>query len=308
MSVNCLMILGPTASGKTKVAVELAHRLNGEIISMDSRQVYNELTIGTGKDLNEYHINGEKIHYHLIDILPPTERYHVYQFVTDFTNAFNSIIAKGKLPVLCGGTGLYFDTLLKKSQWIAVPVNPELRARLEKKNKDELLQILSPFPEEIKNQVDTTSVKRIIRGIEIATYLKDNSSPKINYPDLKPFTLGIDNGIEPRKNHILNRLKERLKGGMIEEASNLLQSGVSHEQMEYFGLEYKFLSRFLNNEISETEMEEQLYTAIVQFAKRQMTFFRKLEKDGLNIHWTNAAEATNEANLKQIADALKNER
>lgn len=305
MSVNCLFVLGPTASGKTKVAVELANRFNGEIISMDSRQVYKQLTIGTGKDLKEYTIEGKSIPYHLIDILPPTERYHVFHFVNDFTNAFNAIVAKGKLPVLCGGTGLYFDTLLKRSQWIAIPANPTLRTELERKDKEELLRQLASLPDEIKNQVDASSTKRIIRGIEIASYLKNNPAPKVNYPELKPFALGIDNGIEQRKQHVLKRLKERLNEGMIEEAKALLASGVSHEQMEYFGLEYKFLSMFLKNQVSEKEMEDQLYTAIVQFAKRQMTFFRKLERDGLTIHWTNANEATKENTIKRIEAALK---
>ena len=278
---NCIIILGPTASGKTKLAVEIASEKNGEIISIDSRQVYKKLNIGTGKDLEEY----GNIPYHLIDIVEPTHRYHVHAFAKDFYSAFSKIKDKSKLPILCGGTGLYFDTLLKKNELISVPVNDDLRKQLNGKNSQELQKIYNSYKHSGKYSFDNSTVKRQIRSIEILDYLKNNSVPKINFHELNPLIIGVKTTLEQRRANISKRLRNRLKNGLIEETEGLIGDGISHEQLQYFGLEYKFLSYYLLGKLSKEEMISQLETAIHQYAKRQMTWWRKMEREGLKINW-----------------------
>lgn len=286
MNHNCIIILGPTASGKTKLAVETARLFNGEIISIDSRQVYKKLDIGTGKDLADY---GE-IPYHLIDILEPTENYHVHAFANDFYKAFGEIQLRGKLPVLCGGTGLYYDTVLKKNQLIAIPNNPTLRQVLATKTTAQLVEWIKKDTMAKNYKFDTSTQKRLVRAIEILEYLKINPAPPIQFHELKPVIFGRKTTLDQRRAYISWRLVDRLENGLIEEAQNLIHSGVTHEQLQYFGLEYKFLSYYLLGKITRDQLFTQLETAIHQYAKRQMTWWRKMEREGFIIHWVSDFE------------------
>lgn len=297
MSANPLVIiLGATASGKTRLAVNLAHHLNGEIISADSRQVFKRMNIGTGKDLNEYNIEGKTIPYHLIDILEPGERYHVNAFKDDFYNAFQSITNNGRLPILCGGTGMYIHSLLQNQEFTAVPVNETLRHKLELLSREDLINQLHLFPNQ--EHVDLNSKKRLVRAIEIAEYLKLNTLETIERPNLNPIVFGLKNTVETTRTKILKRLDERLNAGMIEEVEILLRSGISNEMLVFYGLEYKFIAQHLSGEFNFDDLKLKLGTAICQFAKRQGTFFRKMEKDGVKINWLDATKET---------DILKNE-
>jgi tRNA dimethylallyltransferase len=281
MNYNCIIILGPTASGKTKLAVETAKACGGEIISIDSRQVYKMLNVGTGKDMHEY----DEISYHLIDIVEPTERYHIFAFANDFYNAFAEIQSRGKIPVLCGGTGLYFDTILKKNKLIAIPVNESLRGQLKHKQVSELVEILNSF-EKVRNyRFDTSTHKRLVRAIEIMRYLKQNPNPHVNFHDLRPLIFGIKTTLEQRRSRISQRLVDRIGNGLIEEAEGLLNLGITHDQLLYFGLEYKYLSDLILEKISYSDFLNQLETAIHQYAKRQMTWWRKMEREGFIINW-----------------------
>lgn len=293
MSQNPLLIvLGPTASGKTNLAVNLANSLNGEIISADSRQIFTGMDIGTGKDLAAYFINGKKIKTHLIDILPAGDKYHVNAFKNDFYNAFENICQIKKLPILCGGTGMYIHSILQNQQFTAIPINQALRNKLIALSKADLQQCLNTFPVELRANADFSSVKRLIRAIEIATYLQSNSLEQIERPTFNPLVIGLQSDVETRRKRILTRLELRLKNGLVEEVEQLLASGVSEETLIFYGLEYKFVTSFLNAEIDYNTLKERLGIAICQFAKRQMTFFRKMEKDGVRIHWLNAEQAT----------------
>lgn len=281
-----LVILGPTASRKTRLAAHLAQKLNGEIISADSRQVYKHLNIGTGKDYDDYIINGTKVPYHLIDIVEPTEKYNVHQFQQDCNVAISEISSRGKLPVLCGGTGLYIDAVLKNHEYTSVPVNEELREKFSKKSLQELQQYFHSLPETSYTKLaDLSTIKRSIRAIEISEWLKNNSLKKGSTLALTSTLIGIDISREERRRNIEQRLKIRLQQGLIEEAENLLRRGISQERLIYFGLEYKFVTQYLTGEFNKEEMIEKLKIAIQQFAKRQMTYFRKMEKDGFVIHW-----------------------
>ncbi|MGZ4098818.1 MAG: tRNA (adenosine(37)-N6)-dimethylallyltransferase MiaA [Bacteroidia bacterium] len=288
---NCMVVLGPTASGKTHLACQLAYALNGEIISADSRQVYKHLNIGTGKDLQEYEINGKKIPYHLIDIRKPGEQFYLHEFMELCLEAFNKIQAQGKLPVICGGTGLYLDSLRKDFSLTQVKENPILRKELEKLSKEELWSKLQIFPSHLTDHTDINSVKRLIRAIEVAHFVERNpdaitSSVKI----YQPFYIGIDVSIEERKRKITERLISRINNGLIEETEDLLKDGIPHERLEFLGLEYKFTSLFIRKLITREEFIKQLQTAIFQFSKRQMTWFRKMEKEGVKIHWIRPGE------------------
>lgn len=286
MKNNCLVILGPTASGKTKLACQLAYHLKGEIISADSRQVYKHLNIGTGKDLEEYELNGKKINYHLIDIVEPSEQFYLHDFVRELKIAFDGIISKNKLPIICGGTGLYLDALQKDFSFTQIKENEVLRKELERFSKEELQKKLKAFKNEKLESVDLDSKKRLIRAIEIAEHLKNNETELIK-TDLpyKPYYIGIKIGIEERKKSIYKRLIHRLNNGLIEEVEDLLKRGITHERLQFLGLEYKFVSNYLQEKISKEELIVQLSTAINQFSKRQMTWFRKMEKQGVKINW-----------------------
>ncbi|GAA3979376.1 tRNA (adenosine(37)-N6)-dimethylallyltransferase MiaA [Pedobacter ginsengiterrae] len=290
---SLLIILGATASGKTKLAVEMATELDGEIISADSRQIFKQMDIGTGKDLNEYSIGDKIIPHHLIDILEPGERYHVDAFKNDFYKAFQSIIEKGKKPILCGGTGMYIHSLLQNQNYTAVPVNINFRNELEFLSKDELVNVLSKYQSDSALSVDLSSKKRLIRAIEIAEYLKYNKLEIVERPEIKPIIFGLKSKVEITRSNILKRLDTRLQNGMIEEVQNLLAQGISKEILVFYGLEYKFIVSHLSGELSFDELTMKLGIAICQFAKRQNTFFRKMEKDGVLINWLDALAPLN---------------
>jgi tRNA dimethylallyltransferase len=300
---NCIVVLGPTASGKTRLACVLAHELNGEIISADSRQVYKGLNIGTGKDYEEYKAFGEAIKYHLIDICEPGETFFLHDFMRECKKAFGEIISEKKLPLICGGTGLYLDSLRKDFSLTQIPEDHALRGTLQVLSKEELLGKLKQHDKKLTHHADTSSVKRIIRAIEVAKFLSEN--PDYLKPEekpYKPFYIGIKVNIDERKSLIAKRLDERLQHGLIGEVEELLKSGITYERLEFFGLEYKFVSWYLQNKISRQELRDQLFTAICQFSKRQMTWFRKMEKEGVKILWIerHADPAKLLADLKKI--------
>ena len=279
-----ITILGPTASGKTSFAAALAEKLNTEIISADSRQIYRGMTIGTGKDLNDYIVNGKQIPYHLIDICDPGEKYNVFRFQHDFHTAFGAIKTQKKLPVLCGGTGLYIESVLKGYKLLDVPENKELRIRLKNKTLPELEEILKSY-KKLHNKTDVDSAQRAIRAIEIEEYYLNRSPEERDYPSIKSLILGVDVDRELRRERISKRLKVRLEEGMIGEVKNLIASGVKPDDLIYYGLEYKYLTLHVIGKLSFQEMYNQLEIAIHQFAKRQMTWFRGMERKGFAIHW-----------------------
>lgn len=286
MKNNCIVILGPTASGKTQLACQLAYHLNGEIISADSRQVYKHLNMGTGKDLEEYNINGKKINYHLIDIIEPGEQFYLHDFVRELKNSFDKIIADNNLPIICGGTGLYLDAIHKDFSYTQIKENEFLRRELEILSKEELQKKILDYNNEKLKDTDLNSKKRLIRAIEIAEHLKNTKTElKIAELPYKPYYIGITLSVEKRKELIYTRLVSRLENGLIEEAEDLLKNGMPHERLQFLGLEYKFLSNYLQSKISRKELITQLSTAINQFSKRQMTWFRKMEKEGIKINW-----------------------
>lgn len=290
---NLITVLGATAGGKTSLAVNLAHELDSEIISADSRQVYRGMDIGTGKDIEEYEFEGKKIPHHLLDILDAGEKYNVFLYQKDFLKAFEEVKNKGKLPILCGGTGMYIEAVLKGYKLIQVPDNLELREKLENKSLEELSQILTSY-KRMHNSSDIDTKKRAIRAIEIEDYYQNNPEFTTDYPDINSLLIGVKFDRDSRRRRITQRLKQRLDEGMVEEAQKLLNSGVPAETLIYYGLEYKFLTLYLTKQISYNEMVEKLNTAIHQFAKRQMTWFRRMEKNGFKIHWLDGYAPMNE--------------
>lgn len=286
MSHNLICILGPTASGKTKYAVRLAAETGGEIISADSRQVYRGMDIGTGKDLDDYVFNGEKIPYHLIDIVDPGTKYNIFEYRKDFCKAFTDIISRRRQPILCGGSGLYIESVTRNYRLAEVPPDPQLRAELDKFSMDELTERLASV-KKLHNITDLDSKKRVIRAIEIALHEVNNPAEYDNYngPLFTTRYIGISVSREERVARIDKRLKERLAGGMIEEVERLLAGGLTPEDLIYYGLEYKYVTLYLTGKLSYNQMEEQLAIAIHQFAKRQMTWFRGMERRGIKIEW-----------------------
>ena len=284
-----ITILGPTASGKTSLAVEVAKRVNGEIISADSRQVYRRMDIGTGKDLCEY---GD-VPYHLIDILEPGTKYNLFQYQQDFYDVYQDILKRGKRPILCGGTGLYIEAVLKGYQLSPVPQNPALRAQLEGKSLEELTRMLVALKAEnhsnMHNTTDVDSCQRAIRAIEIETYNKEHPMPNRILPPVDSVIIGVSIDRELRREKITRRLKARLEEGMIDEVKALLNSGISKEDLIYYGLEYKFVTEYIVGDYSYEEMFSRLEIAIHQFSKRQMTWFRGMERRGFHIHWIDAS-------------------
>ena len=287
MKYDLITILGPTASGKTPLAAALANRMGTEIISGDSRQVYRRMDLGTGKDLVDYTVDGRQVPYHLIDIVEPGYKYNVFEYQRDFLKAFEEISAKGKTPILCGGTGMYIESVLKGYRLLPVPENPELRASLEGKSLEELTHILEGY-KKLHNSTDVDTCKRAIRAIEIEEYYKQQPPEYREFPSLKSLIVGVDIDRELRREKITRRLKQRLDEGMVDEVRGLLAEGIPAENLIYYGLEYKFLTQYAIGEISYDEMFLQLETAIHQFAKRQMTWFRGMERRGFTIHWLDA--------------------
>lgn len=298
MKYELITILGPTASGKTSFAAALAAQLDTEIISADSRQLYRGMTIGTGKDLEDYFVEGKKIPCHLIDICEPGYKYNVFEYQHDFFKAFKEIRDKGKMPILCGGTGLYIESVLKGYRLLDVPQNPELRERLKDKTLPELEAILASF-KKLHNKTDVDTVQRAIRAIEIEEYYLTQAPETNNYDPVNSLVIGVSIDRELRREKITSRLKKRLEEGMVEEIRTLLDSGIAPEDLIYYGLEYKFLTQYVIGQLSYQEMFDQLEIAIHQFAKRQMTWFRGMERRGFQIHWIDAALPMEEK-IKQV--------
>lgn len=279
-----ITVLGPTATGKTSFAVYLAAQLNGEIISADSRQVYQGMDIGTGKDLEEYQYNDQSIPYHLIDIVEPGYEYNVFEFQRDFLQAYEQIEKNGSFPILCGGTGMYIESVLKGYKLINVPENEDLREDLKLKSDEELEEILLEF-KALHNTTDTSDRDRLLRAIEIQTYYDEHPDLDTSFPKIDTVIVGIDFDRRVIRTRISERLDHRLKNGMIEEVKGLIENGVSPDKLKFYGLEYRFITQYLEEEIGYKEMFRRLETAIHQFAKRQMTWFRRMEKQGFEIHW-----------------------
>ena len=302
MKYDLITILGPTASGKTPLAAHLADKLGTEIISGDSRQIYRRMDLGTGKDLVDYVVDGRPVPYHLIDIVEPGYKYNVFEYQRDFLKAYEEITAKGKLPILCGGTGMYIESVLKGYRLLPVPENPELRASLEGKSLEELTRILEGY-KKLHNSTDVDTAKRAIRAIEIEEYYKLQPPEYREFPTLNSLIIGVDIDRELRREKITRRLKQRLEEGMVEEVRGLLAEGIPAENLIYYGLEYKFLTQYAIGELTFDEMFLQLETAIHQFAKRQMTWFRGMERRGFTIHWLDATLPMEEK-IEKIANMI----
>lgn len=288
MQSDIITILGPTASGKTTLAAQLAAKIGGaEIISADSRQVYKGMDIGTGKDLADYTVNGQQIPYHLIDIVEAGEKYNLFQYQQDFWHNYFNIIERGKLPILCGGTGLYIESVLKSYKMVPVPENAALREKLKGFSLEELTEILKQY-KTLHNTTDVDTPQRAIRAIEIQEYYKQDRIQEREFPQLKSLTIGVNIDRDLRRKKITERLHKRLeKENMVQEVQTLLKK-VAPEDLIYYGLEYKYLTLHCLGELSYDEMVRQLEIAIHQFAKRQMTWFRGMERRGIQIHWIDA--------------------
>lgn len=300
---DLIAILGPTASGKTTLAAHLAAKLHTEIISADSRQVYRRMDLGTGKDLADYEVEGQPIPYHLIDIAEPGTKYNVFQYQQDFLKAYKDIADKGKLPIVCGGSGLYIESILRGYRMEDVPENKALRQQLEGKSLAELTEILKQY-RTLHNTVQTDTAKRAIRAIEIADFYEQHGISQTaegNQPLYHPLVIGVKIDRELRREKISRRLRQRLDEGMVEEVKGLLAEGIAAEDLIYYGLEYKFLTLYVTGQLSYEEMVSQLEIAIHQFAKRQMTWFRGMERRGVKIHWIEATLPMEEK-IKTIMD------
>ena len=284
MKYDMITVLGPTACGKTSFATRLAYEIGGEIISADSRQVYRGMDIGTGKDLSDYTVEGVEIPYHLIDIEDAGEKYNLYRYQNDFLDAYNKVKAKGHVPILCGGTGLYIESVLRSYRLSHVPQNPELRASLEGKSLEELTSILASY-KRLHNTTDVDTAQRAIRAIEIEDFYKRQPMDERDFPKMKSLVIGLDIERDLRREKISTRLRQRLDEGMVDEIRGILDKGVSAESLIYYGLEYKYVTQYVIGELSYEEMVSQLEIAIHQFAKRQMTWFRGMEKRGTRINW-----------------------
>lgn len=282
--INLITLLGPTASGKTVLAAHLAHVIHGEIISADSRQVYRGLTIGSGKDYADYKVENEGIPYHLIDIVPAGTHYNIYSYQKDFLQVFKDISSRNRIPILCGGSGLYIEAVLKDYKLVQVPIDEALRSGLEGKELDELIEILSKL-RPLHATTDTTNRKRAIRAIEIAMYTKDHPDSTSSDVKITPLIFGVNLDRILRRERITQRLQLRLQNGLIDEVKDLLSGGLTPADLIYYGLEYKYVTQYVIGEISYESMFSALNTAIHQFAKRQMTWFRRMESQGIPIHW-----------------------
>ncbi len=283
-----IAVIGPTASGKTRLAVDLAAALDSEVISADSRQIYRGMDLGTGKDLGDYIAAGRPVPYHLIDIREPGYKYSIYEYQADFHRVYDDMRRRGRIPVLCGGSGLYVESVLKGYEMYEVPENPQLRSSLEGKTLAELEQILSTY-KTLHNKTDTDTAKRAIREIEIREYYRTHAASLTGYPAVPALVVGVAIDRELRRERISARLRQRLEAGMIEEVRGLLATGIAPESLIYYGLEYKYLTLHVTGQLTYEEMVGQLEIAIFQFAKRQMTWFRGMERRGIPIHWLDFA-------------------
>lgn len=293
LAYNLITILGPTACGKTTLAVALADRLRTAVISADSRQVYRSMDLGTGKDLDEYVVDGRRVPYHLIDIVDAGYKYNVFEYQRDFLAVYERLRAARQIPVLCGGTGMYLESVLRGYRLVEVPENRALRASLEGKSLDELTEMLRGY-KQLHNTTDVDTCKRAIRAIEIEEYYRTNDADVRPFPKIKSLTVGLDVSRELRRERISRRLRERLDQGMIDEVRGILASGVSPDDLIYYGLEYKFLTMYVIGQLTYDEMVNRLEIAIHQFAKRQMTYFRGMERRGVPIRWIDSELPTEE--------------
>lgn len=305
--IPMITILGPTASGKTDIAAHLAAELSAEIISADSRQVYRRMDIGTGKDLADYVVDGKRVPYHLIDIVEPGTKYNLFEYQRDFLEAYNDIRNRGKNVILCGGTGLYIESVLKGYRLIPVPENKELRHELEGKSLLELTSILERLKAEnssnMHNSTDVDTSKRAIRAIEIEMAYKEAHVEERTFPKIDNVIIGVGIDRDLRRMKITRRLDQRLQDGMVDEVKSLLDSGIPADDLIYYGLEYKFVTEYILGKSTFEEMHRSLEIAIHQFAKRQMTWFRGMERRGFTIHWIDAADSMEE-NINEIKKVL----
>ncbi len=290
---DMVTILGPTASGKTEAAVNLAFKLDGEIISADSRQVYREMNLGTGKDIEEYRITGGDIPYHLIDIAEAGSQYNVFEFQRDFLDVYHRIQEKGTIPIMCGGSGMYLEAILKGYRLIQVPVNECRRAELQQSSLKDLTELLMKY-KTLNNKSDTENKKRTIRAIEIEEFCSVHPEMDLSFPVINSLIVGIKYERDSRRQRITERLRQRIDDGMIEEVKRLLDKGLKAEDLIYYGLEYKYITLYIIGKLKYDEMFTGLNTAIHQFAKRQMTWFRKMEREGFQINWLDGNMPANE--------------
>ncbi|MCA1756285.1 MAG: tRNA (adenosine(37)-N6)-dimethylallyltransferase MiaA [Bacteroidales bacterium] len=294
-----IVVTGATASGKTALAAEVAYRLEGEIVSADSRQVYRGMDIGTGKDYSDYVVNGSHVPFHLIDIADAGSRYNLFEYQQDFLKVYREITSRRLLPVVCGGSGMYVESIIRGYNLVQVPVNPLLRDNLAGKSHNQLKEILEKYGP-MHNRSDLDTVKRTIRAIEIADYIKDNMDG-FEWPVIKPLVVAVRYSREERRSRISTRLSNRLHEGMIAEVESLLKNGIPPEDLIYYGLEYKYVTLYLTGELTYQEMESRLETEIHRFAKRQMTWFRGMERRGVEIEWIEGA-----LSLEEKADIITN--
>ena len=293
MNFDLITILGPTASGKTPLAAALAARLRTEIISGDSRQVYRRMDLGTGKDLADYVVDGYRVPYHLIDIAEPGYKYNGFEFQRYFLKAYEDMRSRGLLPVLCGGTGMYLESVMKGYRLLPVTENPELREKLAGKSLEELTAILASY-KKLHNTTDVDTAKRAIRAIEIEEYYLHQPVKAREFPDIRSLIIGVDIDRDLRREKISRRLKQRLDEGMVDEVRALIDGGIHPDDLIYYGLEYKYLTLYVTGQMTYDEMYHQLEIAIHQFAKRQMTWFRGMERRGFTIHWIDATRPMEE--------------
>jgi tRNA dimethylallyltransferase len=297
---DLVVITGPTASGKTALAARLALQMGGEVVSADSRQVYRKMDIGTGKDLNDYIVDGTSVPYHLIDIADPGYKYNVYEYQRDFLKVYNDLKERRVVPVVCGGSGMYIDSIISGYRLIEVPPDPALRSELEKKSIGELTEMLRSY-KELHNITDVDNKKRAIRAIEIETYYKRDKVSNTSLPEIRSLIIGVKFDRESRRERISQRLRERLEAGMIDEVKDLLAKGVESELLIYYGLEYKYITLYLIGKINFDEMFRCLETGTHRFAKRQMTWFRGMERKGIKINWIDG-ELPMEEKVKRVLE------
>lgn len=298
-----ITILGPTATGKTALAAEVAYRLGGEVISADSRQVFRGMDLGTGKDLADYTVHGAEVPYHVIDICDPAEEYNAYRFMGDFLKAYNSIVSRGRVPIMCGGTGMYLDAVIRGYHLADAPVDEEYRASIAECSDEELTERLASYIS-LHNHTDTETRDRLVRALEIQEFAQRHPEAYIHMPEMEHCVFGVSFPREEIIARIERRLRRRLDEGMTDEVQRLLEEGVSAERLMKFGLEYRHVTRYLLGQCTEEEMFRDLFTDIRRFAKRQMTWFRRMERNGVDIHWIDGSLSMEEK-VNLVAKAIR---